>query len=187
MTLKQTTFLPNLLMDEIGKTGLAGPPVLLFQGKKINPQNKNFNWPTTILWILVFLLIAEIFWTKTSQKTSDRIDFALFAVSGILGLFLLFLWIFSLHISLRFNLNILWANPLLLLMLWTIPTGKRKLSQVILLLYGLLMFFLLINWNKMPQKFPMEMMPIVTFLAFRAINRVFQFKKKIDDKIFINS
>jgi hypothetical protein len=40
---------------------------------------------------------------------------------------------------------------------------------------------MLINWSKMPQKFPLELMPLVTALAFRAVNRVFNFRLK--DKI----
>jgi hypothetical protein len=178
MTRKQTTFLPVLLMAEVEKTGLGSPPIVLFKGSDLAKQNQDFSWPMTLFWVLAFLLIAEVFWIKTSQKISDRIDLVLFSTAGIFGLLLLFLWIYSLHISLRFNLNILWANPLLLVMLWTIPRDYKKISQIILLLYGLLMFFLLINWNKMPQKFPFEMMPVVTLLAFRAISRVFQFKKK---------
>jgi len=180
MNRKQTTFLPVLLMAEIEKTGLGSPPIVLFQGSGLAKQNQDFSWPMTIFWVLAFLLIAEVFWINTSQKTSDQIDLTIFAISGILGLLLLFLWIYSQHISLRFNLNILWANPFLLLMLFTIPQNHQKTSQIILLLYGLLMFFVLINWNKMPQKFPIEMMPVATFLAFRAISRVFNFGKKAD-------
>jgi len=186
MTRKQSSFLPNLLMDEIEKTGLAGQPLVLYQGTIPERQTNDFSWPLTIFWIMAFLLIAEALGIKTTQKVSDTIDLILFTVSGVMGLLLLFLWIFSFHISLRYNLNILWANPLLLLMLWAIPRNKKKFIKVILLVYGLLMFFLLINWNRMPQKFPMEMMPVVTFLAFRTFNRVFQFRKKTDNKKIIN-
>jgi hypothetical protein len=181
MTKLQTTFLPEPVMKEVENTGLANAPIVLFQGMKQVKKNQDFSWPMIIFWLLAFLLVAEVFWLKTSQKTSNRIDLGLFTTAGIFGLLLLFLWIYSLHVSLRFNLNILWANPLLLVMLWTIPRGHKKISQVILLLYGLLMFFLMINWNKMPQKFPLEMMPVVTLLAFRAISRVFQFKKKSEN------
>jgi hypothetical protein len=181
MTKLQTTFLPEPVMKEVENTGLASAPIVLFQGTTHIRKNQDFSWPVIIFWLLAFLLVADVFWLKTSQKTSDRIDLGLFTTAGIFGAMLLFLWIYSLHISLRFNLNILWANPLLLIMLWTIPRGHKKISQVILLLYGLLMFFLLINWNKMPQKFPVEMMPVVTLLAFRAISRVFQFKKKSEN------
>ena len=181
MTKLQTTFLPKPVMKEVENTGLANAPIVLFQGTKLEKKNQDFSWPMIIFWLLAFLLVTEVFWLKTSQKTSDRIDLGLFTIAGIFGLLLLFLWIYSLHISLRFNLNILWANPLLLIMLWTIPRGYNKINQVVLLLYGLLMFFLMINWNKMPQKFPPEMMPVVTLLAFRAISRVFQFKKKSEN------
>ncbi len=177
MTRKQTTFLPVLLMTEIEKIGLASPPVVLFQGSVVPKQNQDFSWPMTIFWILAFLMIAEVFWIKTSQKTSDRIDLVLFTIAGSVGLMLLFLLFYSLHISLRFNLNILWANPILLLMIWAISQNKKRLSQIVLLIYGLLMFFLIINWNKMPQKFPIEIMPVVVLIAFRAISRAFQFKK----------
>jgi len=64
-----------------------------------------------------------------------------------------------------------------LLMIWAISQNKKRLSQIVLLIYGLLMFFLIINWNKMPQKFPIEIMPVVVLIAFRAISRAFQFKK----------
>lgn len=174
---KQSAFLPDFLMQEIEETGLASSPVVLLDGTYTPKNQHELTSPLVVLWIILMLLAVDVFWLKTSKPVSNGIDLVLFTLAGILGALFLISWIWSEHRALHFNFNLLWANPFLLVLLWSIPTRKTKFNRVFLLLYSLLLFFFLISWSKFPQKIPMEAMPIVSILVLRAVNRVFQFRK----------
>ena len=174
---RQSTFLPDFLMQEIEKTGLASGPVILLDGSYQPKIQHGLTSPLVVFWIILMLLAVDVFWLKTSKSVTNGIDLAIFSLAGIFGMLFLTFWIWSEHHTLHFNFNLLWANPLLLVLPWSIPARKAKFNRVFLLLYSLLLFFFLISWSKFPQKIPMEAMPIVSILVLRAVNRVFQFRK----------
>ncbi len=174
----QSTFLPDFLMLEAENTGLAGFPAIVTNGRYSAPEATPPDIPMIIFWMLLIVLVIEALWLNTSKKFSDAIDMALFGISGLLGLLFLFFLFWSEHTSLHLNLNLFWAFPPNILMIWTIRTGRHKFTRIYLLLYALLQFFLLINWHRLPQDFPLELMPVTTLLVFRAVNRVFRFREK---------
>ncbi len=174
----QSTFLPDFLMLEAERTGLAGFPHIISNGSYNAPEASAPDVPMIIFWMLLILLVIEALWLNTGKRISDTIDMALFGVSGLLGLLFLFFWLWSDHTSLHVNLNLLWAFPPNLLLVWSIRTARQKFTRIYLLLYALLQFFLLINWHRLPQDFPLELMPLTTLLVFRAVNRVFRFREK---------
>lgn len=174
----QQTFLPEGLMEVLSQTKIADPSVIISPGDYEAAMPADPDLPMILFWILLFIVVIEALWSKTSQRTSDRIDAVLFAIPGLLSLLFISLWIWSDHVSLHLNLNLLWANPLNLILVWAIIKNKEKWIKVVAVLYALMLFFLLVNWGRMPQKFPLETMPLVTALVFRAVNRIFKFKKK---------
>lgn len=181
----QSTFLPDFLMIEAEKTGIAGFPVIITNGSYTLPEPSIPDIPMIIFWGILIFLVIEALWLKTLKKTTNLIDVLLFGLSGLLGFLLLFFWFWSDHVSLHVNLNLIWALPLNLLVVWALWNDKEKFARIYLLFYGLLQFFLLINWNRLPQQFPIVLMPLVTLLAFRAVNRVFRFREK-DEAIEIS-
>jgi len=174
---KQSCFMPDFLMAETEATGLATSPEILLDGSYKEGYPNDFGTPMSILWLIMFLLVIKVFWLNTSKKISNGIDLFIFTSAALLGLLFLVLWIWSDHVSLQFNFNILWANPLLLILLWIIPAEKTKFIRAFLMVYALLLFYFLINYNRLPQKFPLDAMPIVSMLVLLAVNRVFQFRK----------
>lgn len=172
----QSSYLPENLMQVIGETKFAKAPTILNEGNyKLKPVPE-FGFSLIILWGLLFLFVFEGLWAKTTQKTSDVIDSVLFATSALFGLLLMFLWIWSAHVSLHVNLNLLWANPFNFILVWSIMKSRTLITRIYLILYGLLLFFLLINWGRLPQKLPLEIMPVVSAIVFRVVNRIFKFK-----------
>jgi hypothetical protein len=174
---EQSCFMPDFLMQEIEAAGIASSPEVLLDGNYKYRKANELTSPMVIFWLILCLLVIKVFWLKTSEKISDGVDLFLFISAAMLGLLFLVLWNWSEHVSLHFNFNILWANPLLLILLWTIPARKNKFNRVLLILYALMLFFFLINFNRLPQKIPLEVMPIVSALVLIAVNRVFQFRK----------
>lgn len=178
MSRLQSCYIPEDLMHQLEASGLATSPQLVFEGIDRQNEVNRLNVPSIIFWLLLFLLVAEALWFKTSQGISDRIDVVLFSISALLGVLFVVLWIGSDHVSLQVNLNLIWANPFNFILIWSILKHKQKFTRIYLVFYGLCLFFLLINWSKLPQTFPMELMPIVSALVFRAVNRVFNFRQK---------
>jgi len=174
---KQSCFMPDLLMNEIENAGLATSPKVVLDGTYIDEKPNELNTPMVILWFVLLLLVVKTFWLKTSRQVSNSTDLFLFISAALLGLLYLILWNWSAHVSLHYNFNIIWANPLLLVLLWSIPARKTKFNRVFLFLYALLLFFFLINFSRLPQKIPLEAMPLTSMLVLIAVNRVFQFRK----------
>lgn len=174
----ESFFLPDNLMNGLTKTGWAEEPTVLFQGMIVPDKPATIVSPMVFFWLLLVLFVIEILWLKTTRTKSERIDIIIFALTGALGILFLFLRLFSEHASLQSNMNILWANPLNLLLLVLIAMNRRKIVNVYLLIYTFMIFYLLINWKGLPQEIPLEMMPVLALISFRALQRVFQFVKK---------
>ncbi len=172
----ESMYLPQVFMNELQFLEITGAPEVVFLSATNPATVVSFITPMVVCWILLVLFVAEVFWINTPLKFSNRIDQMIFGISAAIGLVYLSLWLWSGHISLKFNLNMLWANPFNLLVVWSICARQNKLTRVYLVIFLLLLFFLLINFTRMPQKFPFETMPILSLLAFRSANQVFQFK-----------
>jgi hypothetical protein len=78
----------------------------------------------------------------------------LFLLLGILGILLLFMWFGTDHIATKGNLNLIWANPLLILMIVII--WSKKLNAIIgktYLILAFIMFGLILFFMMLPQEF----------------------------------
>jgi hypothetical protein len=183
ITRYEKMFLPAIFMEELVQNGISGNSRILYQSTAYRSTEIPLFTPMIILWILLGFFVIEALWLKASPGFSMGLDQILFGFTGVLGLFFLCLWIWSDHIALRYNLNIIWANPLNIFVVWMISRVNLKSTKVYLFLFSLLLFFLIINWTRLPQKFPLELMPLITILAFRAINRVFHLtiKKNVNN------
>jgi hypothetical protein len=178
MSKLQSTYLPENLMHVIESVGIANTSKGIAEDGFQPSIPVEPNRPLIIFWVLTFALVIEALWLKTSRKTTDLIDACLFSTAGLLGILFVFFWIWSDHVSLHLNLNLFWANPLNFLLVWGILKSMKKLVRLYLIFYALALFFLLINFARLPQQFPMEIMPVVTGIVFRVVSRLFNFKGK---------
>ncbi len=174
----QSLYLPENLMNGVIQAGWAGEPEVIFQGITLPSAQNSIFAPMIIFWLLMIFFVAEIIWLKTNRQTSHKLDYLVFSLVGITGLLFLLLWMFSDHVSLRSNLNIIWANPLNLLIILFLAVNWLRGITIYLVIYTLMIFFFIINWSRLPQIFPLDVMPVVALLAFRAVQHVFQFVKK---------
>lgn len=101
--------------------------------------------------ILIITLVFAFFRLNTLLRTWASI---LFLFTGILGIVLFFMWFQTDHAATKGNLNLLWANPLWLVMLvliWIKKWQSRLASTYLYLSLGMLalvLFFLML-----PQEF----------------------------------
>ncbi len=175
-------FIPDYVMDIYGQmqvkrgdeyVDLTSEPVVLFKAQE-DPTQENFPWYPIVLAFSIFIFIWSL-WEFIRMpkivKVTRIFDFALFLLLGLLGVTLIGLWVGSLHTAFDANWNVLWANPLFLIVAagcfkrsWGI--GLRGLVLVLMLLVILLV---LLGGVIIKQAFPEILLPIVIILVGRML------------------
>lgn len=124
-TAPERMFLPMELMAEYAATGVSGiwagpglvdePQLLLADSRE--PLGRSFP-PEAAFGILLAVLSLLTAVSRRSQGVGTAlrvVNRVLFVVAGLIGLFLCFMWFGTDHYCTAWNLNILWASPLLIL------------------------------------------------------------------------
>jgi len=109
----QAMFLPDYLYTGLqqaqynGKQFTTGNRLL---EAKADPFPEGQNQPFMVLFLLLLLVLAVHF-VAVLKRFRRGLDIAILLVSGLLGLQLLFMWLFTNHQACANNWNILWAFP----------------------------------------------------------------------------
>jgi hypothetical protein len=93
-------------------------------------------------------------------------------ITGVIGLVLILMWVFSEHPEVKYNFNIIWCNPLYLVY---IPLAIKNQSTIIL---AFVLFMTILStffiWIFNLQLFDIAIIPVLTILGlinFRRITR----------------
>lgn len=150
----QYMFLPDYLLQGLDSATLNGhtlsaPAKTLFQAETI-PLSDPWYFSPLFIFSLATVILIYLLDHFHSPGLFKAIIFTLFLISGLIGLLLLFLGGFTKHPMTAPNYNLIWANPVNLVILpWLLrkhlPTGiKKYLSLYILILaIGLPLWFIL--------------------------------------------
>ena len=84
------------------------------------PLHRSF--PPLVAFALLLVAVALLTWKRLWPRWADRI---LFIAAGIAGLFLCYMWFGTSHWCTKWNLNILWTSPLLLLIAIRLQRSPR--------------------------------------------------------------
>lgn len=131
------------------------------------------------LFLILFFVVGLI--THRNLKFERRtkwIDALLFGFAGFVGLWVVYLWVGTEHMS-KNNLNILWAIPLhfpILFLLW-----KKEwlvFFQKYFLVVGIWYSILLVIWAILPQPLHQALVPFVLALVLRALYLGHYFKRQ---------
>lgn len=143
---------------------------VLFSAKN---QNLNSSFFTTPIFVLSLLSLFIILITFNDFKTQTRtvvLDIFIFTSTGLAGVILLFLWFGTNHGATHNNYNLLWANPLNLILLQQLSAKKfrpwvKKYFNFLLILLSLLVF----HWITGVQVFAIGLIPLLIAISFRFI------------------
>ncbi|MEZ4924426.1 MAG: DUF4105 domain-containing protein [Crocinitomicaceae bacterium] len=112
--------------------------------------------------IFSFLVILSSFWKPMWWR------FTIYFIIGVMGVFISYLWMTTLHPEIQNNLNVFWCNPLFLLFFAALII-KRGETIIGFLIFGFLLLTIL-SWIFQIQHFEWAVLPISILL--------FQFVKK---------
>ena len=148
------TFRENAFM---GSQPLAKNKInILFQNQP-QPSDSVLLSPILVSCLLFFMaLIFTFYYTKRWTKIFDTVFFSLISLSGIL---FVFMWVGTDHFVTHKNMNLLWANPLYILVIFNLYLEKN--GKYLLFLLLTLNLTVLTGWKILPQEFHIAMIPLI--------------------------
>ncbi|MDP4913153.1 MAG: DUF4105 domain-containing protein [Saprospiraceae bacterium] len=173
-TFRDEMFLPDYLEKHLENAFLGGQPLaknkinILFQNQ---PQpSDSFLLSPILVSCLLFLmaLIITIYYTKRWTKIFDTVFFSLISLSGIL---FVFMWVGTDHFVTHKNMNLLWANPLYILVILNLYLGKN--GKYLLFLLITLNLTVLTGWKILPQEFHIAMIPLILTSILRLTDQLY--------------
>lgn len=178
VNIPESMFLPDYLMKGIDSSAQKNGAGILEQKRMIlvgNDTVKTFhNWPLYLYTVIVTLLILiSLLKNKTARILTKGIDFLLLFKTGLMGIFLLFMWFGTDHKACAANYNLLWAIPTNMIAafaLWKKPKWLQKYFTLTALIHALT----LICWIWLPQQLNNALVPVVIYLFYRSV----QLRKK---------
>ena len=173
MTPRQVMFLPDYLMKTFDSSTINGAPLVLDKIPLLKPdysqiKKDNLTHPIFIF-SCFFILIAFLSFSKNSfiQKLLFALDGAMFFITGLLGILLIFMWFGTDHLMCKNNYNLLWAWPINVVAAFYIHSRKRW-PKIYFTIYAVFNLVLLGLWFYLPQHMNPSLIPIILILIFRS-------------------
>ena len=172
----QAMYLPAYLEEGVAHSSLGPKPMvrrtqMLYTSTRPPLTDAPWYEQPLSLFVLIALLVLWLSLRPAgslSRRLMPWIDRCLFFLSGLLGSFMLFMWLGTDHTMCAWNLNLLWALPTHLV--FSFFTQKRSLGvrryAALVLLINLL---LIAGWFELPQQLPLAALPLIALLAFRSL------------------
>ncbi len=168
-------FLPDSLMKDMNFAHYSGR-ALVAQAVEILPQEYELSFdstvtPMNVMWFffILHLIIGILFRHKKLFQFSDRF---LFFVTGLLGVFVVFLWFFTDHTATKWNFNLLWANPINLIFAFVSSKKWSGWKLQWMKIYFFILLSTLLFWFVLPQRLNMAVIPIIFALMFTVVKIV---------------
>ena len=133
------------------------------------PSNSTNIWSPFTIFSILFLFVT--YFTYSDYKKNKRtkfIDFSLFLSTGLIGILLIFLWLFSSHKTAPNNFNVLWAFiPNVFVAFVLLKNNKKDWLQYYVLLLLVYLIAIVLCWLLKIQSFPVALIPILLMLLIR--------------------
>ncbi len=168
MTTEGSMFLPEFLYKGLVHAQYKGKHVVAEEKTLLDHKiilNRSFNGP---MWLMVAILVLVVlsFHVKSFFYLKSVVRFVILAVTGLLGLFMIFMWLGTNHQSCADNYNVLWAIPFNIITAF-FAGGKRSwlkiyaLAAISLLIVALAVH--VIGLQRMPL---IELSPLLICLMY---------------------
>lgn len=162
------------------KADLQGRNIgLIAEELEITAQDES-DWPATTpltpmrVFLLLFILVAALTaWGIKQGRSLWGLDLLVFAIAGIAGCIIAFMVLFSEHPAVSPNYLLLLLHPLHLIFLYHIVKRVKKLQRSVYLGANMVVILLFLAfWALIPQKFPIEIVPLALILLVRCISNI---------------
>jgi hypothetical protein len=177
-TSRSELFLPDRLAEWAAAALIVGPDrerplVALTDSIGWTPERATLHpapdWPflafMAVLGLVVWITVLDL---RSNRARRAWLDVPLFALVGLTGLIIAFLWFVSLHAVTKGNANLLWALPTNLVLAWTLVRSNRG-RWVEVLLWGTATSaaIFVLGWPLWTQEVPLATLPLALALLIR--------------------
>ncbi|MBQ3681171.1 MAG: hypothetical protein II927_07525, partial [Paludibacteraceae bacterium] len=175
-------FLPDELMNAFATARRDNGERLVSKTEEIVSQDKDEddedNGITPLAAAVIAMTIISIVSLLFPRKLK-ALDFILFLATGLLGVVITFLCFFSLHPLVGENYNLLWLNPVHLIIPLTIFIKKaRKILMATYALIALATAVAMSGYIYLPQEFNIAFLPFMAIIAVRALSAIKTLRQK---------
>lgn len=182
---RATMFIPMILMDAVAGATITTDSVTMplvkattvpndksTQGN-VRPPTPWYLSPLTVALLVLALTLLVTCRDLRQRDVSRWFDSILFTAGGLAGCILFFLIFFSTHEATSPNINIVWLNPLLLL-LAVLPWFKktRNAARWLHALNAFIVALLMLAWPWQPQVGNIAFFPLMATLVMRSLINV---------------
>ena len=176
-------FLPDELMNAFATAKRDNGERLVTETKEIVSQDKDEDddedngvtpLPVAVIAMTIISIASLLF-----PRKLKALDFILFLATGLLGVVITFLCFFSLHPLVGENYNLLWLNPVHLIIPLTIFIKKaRKILMCVYLLTALAAVIAISGYIYLPQEFNIAFLPFMAIIVVRALSAIKTLRQK---------
>jgi hypothetical protein len=176
-------FLPDELMNAFATARRDNGERLVTETKEIVSQDKDEdddkdNGITPLAVAVIAMTIISIASLLFPRKLK-ALDFILFLATGLLGVVITYLCFFSLHPLVGENYNLLWLNPIHLIIPLTIFIKKaRKILMGTYALIALATAVAMSGYIYLPQEFNIAFLPFMAIIVVRALSAIKTLRQK---------
>ncbi len=168
-------FLPDYLSQNLAHATLKSEPfmqspVIIQERDERQTRQAGFNFTPMMLFVIVALVGIGIT-LSSNQRAKNIFDVLIFGSFGLAGWFFVFMWFGTDHIATKENWNLLWLNPLYLVLVFGILAKKGKWLRVAFAINATILWLTLLGWNVIPQQFHTAVIPILILLIARSMDR----------------
>ena len=128
-------------------------------------KNKIITSPLFVISILLIIVIMLTGFLK-GRRANNIIDIFLFTVFSFLALMLIFANFITAHHELKWNLNILWLNPFIIICLISLILNRNWYKWFRVVFYSEVIFLALMVF--LPQQFNNAFVPMIIILLLRS-------------------
>jgi len=191
---EKNTFLPEYLFEYLNSSYYKHPDLsnkikLVKKNNFINYENKEFQnlnsnnlfYSPLFIFIIISIFLLFLSLRDLNNKAIHLILQSTHIITSAIGFLLLFLWFFTDHFTSAYNYNLLWANPLNIILIFKSINKKWKIALLKLLLLSLALIVLHSITNV--QVFNISLYPFFIFLAFRYLQLIKYYSKHDDLQI----
>lgn len=189
ITDRQKDFLPGYLMNAYegatikSDTSDVARKLVISTQTILEPVPFPKDFPVTpmyagIILLIITIIISFISYKKRIFNLGRAFDTLLFLVAGIAGCIIFFLMFFSVHPCTNPNWNIVWLNPLQLIvaLLFFVKSLSKYIYYYHFINFVALLAFLL-AWCLIPQQLEIAFIPFILSIALRSGMNILQQKK----------
>lgn len=178
---RATMFIPMLLMDAVAGATISSDdgemplvkattvPIDKSTQGNVRPPTPWYQSPMTVALLVLALTLLVTCRDWRHGNVSRWFDSILFTAGGLAGCILFFLICFSTHEATSPNINILWLNPMLLLLAvlpWINKT--RPIARWLHIINAVIVFLLMMFWRLQPQVGDWAFFPLMAALVMRS-------------------